>query len=84
VGRLDDAVLAHREAVAGLAALEEQFRVDQLAARARVVATRRVLADAIVAEAEAGTAQVEIVGRTGYSRERIRQILREREVEADE
>jgi hypothetical protein len=83
MGQLDDAVLAHREAVAGLTALEERFRLDQEVARTRVAATRAALADAILAEATAGTAQVEIVGRTGYSRERIRQILRERGVEAD-
>jgi hypothetical protein len=83
VGQLDDAALAYREALAGLTAIEERFRLDQEVARSRVAVTRVALADAIVAEAAAGTAQVEIVGRTGYSRERIRQILRERGVEAD-
>ena len=42
------------------------------AARDHIEATRAQLAAAIVAEAQAGVSQVEIIRRTGYSRERVR------------
>ena len=45
---------------------------------------RRQLADAIVAEARAGTRQAEIVRVTGYTRERVRQICRAAGVEPGE
>lgn len=44
---------------------------------------RRVRDAAIVAEAEAGIAQVDIIRRTGYGRETIRRILRAGGVAAD-
>lgn len=81
VGQLDDAVQAHREAVAGLTAVQERARREIATARARVDRTRGVLAEAIVADTLAGVRQVDIIRTTGYSRERVRQILRERGVE---
>ncbi|MCM0677652.1 hypothetical protein NCC78_23615 [Micromonospora phytophila] len=52
-------------------------------ARARVEQARAELHRAIVAEYRAGARQVDLVKRTGYSRERVRQILRAGGVEAD-
>ncbi|HJW62306.1 MAG TPA: hypothetical protein VJ849_02310 [Actinomycetes bacterium] len=70
--RLDKAAKAYRAAQAALA----DIRLQEGAARTTVDQARLELADAIVEEARGGTRQVEIVRRTGYTRERIRQILR--------
>ena len=83
MGQLDDAAKAHRAALAGLTTAQETAAARINAAREQVAATRAELAEAIVAEALAGTPQVEIIRRTGYSRERVRTILREGGVEAD-
>lgn len=83
VGLLDDAVKAHHAAKAGLAKEQEAARERVRAARERFETTRRALADAIVAEAERGMTQVEIIRRTGYARETVRTILRRGGVEAD-
>ncbi|MFF0234309.1 hypothetical protein [Micromonospora sp. NPDC005254] len=50
-----------------------QIKAD---ARARVETARTELHRAMVAEYRAGARQVDLVKRTGYSRERVRQILR--------
>jgi hypothetical protein len=83
MGQLDDAAKAYRSAVAGLTETQESAAGRIKAARERVAAKRADLAVAIVAEAEAGIPQVEIIRRTGYSRERVRTILREGGVEPD-
>lgn len=79
MGQLDDAVKAHRKALAEHEAAKESVTKT----RARTEVTRAALASAMVAEAEAGTPQLEIIRRTGYSRERVRQILRAGGVEPD-
>lgn len=83
MGQLDDAVKAHRAAQNALATAQENAAVRVRAARDQIEKTRAELAAAIVAEALAGVSQVEIIRRTGYSRERVRTILRAGGVEAD-
>lgn len=83
MGPLDEAVQAHQSALVGLSTLQERYRRDIGVARKRVEQTRARLAEAIVAEALAGTRQVDIIRATGYSRERVRTILREHGVEPD-
>jgi hypothetical protein len=70
--RLDQAVRAYRDAQAAAAASEQRAADD----RAEVLRKRDALIEAIVAAAEAGMRQVDIIKITGYSRERVRQILR--------
>lgn len=69
---LDDAANAYRQAQAELA--DARTRVGQ--ARAEVDRTREELAEAIVEAARSGVRQVEIVRRSGYTRESVRRILR--------
>lgn len=83
VGQLDEAAKAFRQADAALerakAAAAERIakaRTDRTQARDRLHA-------AIVAEAQAGTPQVEIIRVSGYSRDRVRTILRAGGVEPD-
>lgn len=76
---LDRAVRAYRAAQAAVEAA--QRRVGQ--ARTQADATRVQLHEAIVAAAEGGMRQVDLVRATGYTRERIRQILRAGGVEPD-
>ena len=81
MGPLDTAVKAHRAAQAALAREQETARARIQAARERAEETREALAAAIVAEANAGMTQVEIIRRTGYARETVRTILRRGGVE---
>ncbi len=60
---------------------EAAKKIEQ--AKARADAARRALAAAIVQAAVDGTRQRDIVKATGYSRERVRTILREGGVEPD-
>lgn len=76
---LEAAVRKLRAAQAGVPRAEERAARLISEARARVDAARAELAEAIRAEAAAGTRQVDIVASTGYSRERIRQIIRDGE-----
>ncbi|MEU4780221.1 hypothetical protein [Micromonospora sp. NPDC023633] len=71
--------------VARSAATDAQEEAARIVAAAKtdVVAARRRLADAIVAAARNGMRHVAIVRATGYTRERVRQILRANGVEAD-
>lgn len=84
---LDEAAAAHRDAVAkeeaALQALKEA-QARRKAAGAKVAETRAPLAAAIIEEARAGTRQVDIVRRSGYTRERVRQICRAAGVEPAE
>ncbi|MGW0217687.1 hypothetical protein ACWDXH_25155 [Micromonospora chokoriensis] len=57
-----------------------QIKAD---ARARVEQARTELHQAMAAEYRAGARQVDLVRRTGYSRERVRQILRAAGIEAE-
>jgi ribosome-binding protein aMBF1 (putative translation factor) len=76
MGQLDDAVRAYRASVATLEKVEAEARERIRKAREEADTARATLAEAIVTEAQAGTRQVEIIRVTGYSRERVRQILR--------
>ena len=79
MGQLDDAVKAYRAAVTAHEAAKQRVQ----AAKDKADAARKALAEAIVREAKAGTMQVEIIRKTGYSRERVRTILRDGGVEAE-
>lgn len=68
MGQLDDAVKAYRASVAALEAAERAAEQRVRTAREKAEAARAGLAEAIVAEARAGTKQVEIIRMTGYSR----------------
>lgn len=83
MGQLDDAVTAYRRAQRAVETAQRAAEARVRAARQASDAAREHLAAAIVAEARAGTAQHEIVTRTGYSRERVRTILRAGGVTAD-
>lgn len=77
MGQLDDAAAAHRDALARLAQTEEEAQRTVRDARRVVEDTRRRLRAAMVAEAMAGMAPVEIQERSGYrSREAVRKVLR--------
>lgn len=69
---LDRAVRSYRAAQAAVEAA--QRRVAE--ARTKAEAARVALHEAIVAAGRDGARQVDLVRSTGYTRERIRQILR--------
>ncbi|QGN47423.1 hypothetical protein ACN26Y_14770 [Micromonospora sp. WMMD558] len=77
------AVRAYEEARA--AVMDAQARAEQLVTNARndVAEARSRFAEAIVDAARDGMRQVDIVRVTGYTRERVRQILRAGGVEAE-
>lgn len=79
MANLEAAVRKLRAAQAGVPRAEERAARLISEARARVDEARVELAEAIRAEAAAGARQVDIVAVTGYSRERIRQIIRDGE-----
>lgn len=81
--QLSDAVKAYRAAQAGLE--RAQAEAAERVARAReLLAQRRIeLGAAMVAAAEAGDRQVEIIRVTGLSRETVRAELRRGGVEPD-
>lgn len=83
MGQLDDAAKAYRAAETALERAESAAAVRIRAARQAREQARAELHRAIVAEAEAGTPQVEIIRISGYSRERVRTILRQGGVEPD-
>ncbi|MFY1674798.1 hypothetical protein ACN27G_33490 [Plantactinospora sp. WMMB334] len=76
---LEAAVRKLRTAQAGIPRAEERAARLVADARARLDQARAELAEAIRNEAAAGTRQRDIVEVTGYSRERIRQIIRDGE-----
>jgi hypothetical protein len=84
---LDEAVRALKAAEAGVPRAEERAeeraRQIKAAARARVDRARQELHEAIIAEYRGGARQVDIVKISGYSRERVRQILRAGGIEPD-
>lgn len=83
MGQLADAVKAYRVTVTALERAQEAAEARIRAARDDRTRARERLAAAIAAEARAGTPQVEIIRVTGYSRERVRQILRAAGIEAE-
>ncbi|GGM30450.1 MULTISPECIES: hypothetical protein [Micromonospora] len=76
---LESAVRKLRAAQAGVPGAEQRAARLIAEARARVEAARAELAEAIRAADRDGARQVDIVAATGYSRERIRQIIRSAE-----
>ncbi|HEV8174334.1 MAG TPA: hypothetical protein VGP91_11875 [Actinoplanes sp.] len=76
---LDEAATSYRRAQAALAELQAQVGT----ARANVESARAELAEAIVEAARRGMRQVEIVQRSGYTRESVRRIVRAAGIEAD-
>jgi hypothetical protein len=73
---LESAVRALRSAQAGVPRAEARAAQIIADARTRVGQARAQLADAIREADARGMRQREIVDRTGYSRERVRQIIR--------
>lgn len=76
MGQLADAVKAYRAAQAAVTVAQSAAAARVKTARDASATARERLAAAIVAEAQAGTPQIEIIRETGYSRERVRTILR--------
>ncbi|GAB1642976.1 hypothetical protein [Krasilnikovia sp. MM14-A1259] len=74
---LEAAVRKLRVAQAGVPRAEERAARIVAEARGRVEQARADLAEAIRAADRDGMRQVDIVVATGYSRERIRQIVRD-------
>jgi hypothetical protein len=84
VDQLDRAIRAHQAAEAAVPLAQERAKQIVADARAKVEQARAALAAAMVAEYQAGRArQIDLIRRTGYSRERVRQILRAAGVEPD-
>ncbi len=84
MGQLDDAAKAFRAADAALSRAKTVAVQRIEAARAARTQARERLHATIVAEALAGTPQVEIIRVSGYSRDRVRTILRAGGVGADD
>lgn len=73
---LDAAVRRYRRAVAGIETAQQAAQRRVADARARAEDARAELHAAMVAAAEAGVRPIEIERRTGYTKERVRQVLR--------
>lgn len=83
VGQLADAVKAYRAAERAVERAEAAAATRVREAKEARTAARLDLAAAIVAARLSGVRPIELERQTGYSRERIRTILREGGVEAD-
>jgi hypothetical protein len=83
MGQLDDAVRAYRDSETAIARAEAAAKAKVKAARGARTEARRRLAQAIVEAARGGMRQVDIIRVTGYSRERVRTILRAGGVEPE-
>jgi DNA-binding CsgD family transcriptional regulator len=83
VGQLDEAVNTYENAREAIATAQAEAARIVAQARADAEQRRLQLAEAIVAAYLAGMRQVEIIRRTGYSREQVRTILRRAGVEAE-
>lgn len=79
---LDEAARDYRRAVSGVAAAKAAAARRISAAREWESVTREALHAAMVEAAESGMPPVEITRRSGYTPERVRQILRAAGVEA--
>lgn len=84
MGRLENAVAKYRAADVAIQRAQEAAKARVQAARDAKTRARVELAEAIVEAARKGMRQVDIVRVTGYTRERVRQILREHGVEAED
>ena len=83
VATLDDLARAYRRAEDAIPAAERAAEAKVKAARQARTAARLALAEGIAEAWHAGTSQVEIARRTGYSREHVRRILRAAGVEPE-
>lgn len=83
MANLDAAARAYLAAKAQLPEVQAAARALVADHRDLIEARRRELAAAMVAAAEAGTRQVDIIRVTGYSREQVRTILRAGGVEPE-
>lgn len=82
MGQLEDAVKAYRAAERAVERAETAAAARIKAARGDRARARLALAEAIVAARREGMRPIELERLTGYSRERIRTILREGGIEA--
>jgi chromosome segregation ATPase len=73
---LEAALEAYRAALAEIHEAETRAKAAVQEAKSRAEARRADLAAAMVAEARRGTPQVDIIRRTGYSRDWVRRVLR--------
>jgi hypothetical protein len=80
---LDAAARDYRRAVAGIEAAKRAAKRRETEARERAASARTALHAAMVEAAEHGVRPVEIEKRTGYTKERVRQILRAGGIEPD-
>jgi len=80
---LDAAVRDYRRAVLGIGTAEQAAKRRVAAARERADTARQVLHKAMVQAAREGVRPVELQQRTGYTKERVRQILRAGGVEPE-
>jgi hypothetical protein len=80
---LDEAVRAYKKATASVERTRKAAQRRIADARGRADEARVVLAAAMVDAALRGVRPVEIERRTGYTKERVRQILRAGGVEPD-
>jgi len=80
---LDKAARDYRRAMAAIETTQKAAAKRVQDARNRAEAARIALADAMVRAAREGVRPVEIQRRTGYTKERVRQILRAGGVEPD-
>ncbi|MFI1194370.1 hypothetical protein ACH4T9_14095 [Micromonospora sp. NPDC020750] len=80
---LATAARAYQQGQATMSSAQAEAERMVTEARGEIVAARSRLAEAIIEAARSGMRQVDIVRATGYTRERIRQILRAGGVEAD-
>jgi hypothetical protein len=80
---LDAAVLDYRRAAHGVESAKQAAQRRIEAAREYEKAARKVLHAAMVEAAKSGVRPVEIERKTGYTKERVRQILRAGGVEPE-
>lgn len=80
---LDDAVRNYRRAASGIDSAQRSAKRRVDTARERADAARTELHAAMVEAAQNGMRPVEIERRTGYTKERVRQILRAGGVEPE-
>jgi hypothetical protein len=83
VGQLDDAAKAYRAAETAVARAEAAAERRVREAREQRAKAREALHAAIIEAAQSGMRQVEIIRISGYSRDRVRTILRAGGVEPD-
>ena len=80
---LDAAVRDYSRAVAGIESAKTAAKRRVATARERADDARKILHAAMVQAALSGVRPVEIERRTGYTKERVRQILRAGGIEPD-